>query len=119
MDNIIEVLRSHQAKENEHMGVVSVRLAYEKTDSSSPLRRYLTDSLAYTFMKYKKDTNLWPTSEISDLMDVRKDFRDDFLARLRTIPFSPPGALPDPRYAPICEYHHHGKEEVCPVKKSS
>jgi hypothetical protein len=120
-DGILESLRLHQRGRGGFFGLGFVQQVYEKTESNSPFRRYATDAQAYVFIADTKPEvdSLWPTKTISNLMASNENFRDDFLARLRTISFSPLVRLPDPREGPICNYHRHGKTEVCPIKKAS
>lgn len=118
-DNILEAYRVHQVTKNKHPAIWCTKHAYNKTEAGSPLRRYCAGSLIYVFVTNKVVPNPWPTKELSDLMGDVEDFRKDFLFRLRTVSVSPPVHLTDPRYAHICDYHWHGKTDVCPVKKAS
>lgn len=119
MNNIVDSLIAHQLKETELIGLQVLKRAYEKLESNSPLLRYFADSMAYAFIANKHENNPWPTKEVSRLIGINADVRDDFLTRLRTIPLSgTKPKLPDPRRAAKCEYHHHSNDETCRVEKA-
>jgi hypothetical protein len=119
MDMLMNFLRVHHVSENVFEALYSVQLAYENTDPKSPIRRYLVDCIAFIFAMYKNDEKNWPTQGISDLLVKNEDFRNDFMAKVRGISVSPSKKLSDPRRTPNCDYHHHGKDEVCPIKKAT
>lgn len=106
-DTIIDSIRVASKSRNSCPSVQGMIMAYENTSEGSRLRLYMVRSLAYEILSERSE-NL-DKSQLSSLASVT-DFSRDILMLL----FEPKNLVPKhPNEFPACDYHRHGKNNIC------
>ncbi|KAF7875244.1 hypothetical protein EAF04_002416 [Stromatinia cepivora] len=90
-----------------------VKVAYENTHAKSKLRLLASRLVVYAIgtPDIFVGTDSWSTEKIQNLLASNSDLTGDVIQLLR-------GQLgnraQDPKKLSVCDYHQHGKNEVCP-----
>ncbi|KAL2061900.1 hypothetical protein VTL71DRAFT_7278 [Oculimacula yallundae] len=119
-DNTMDMLIEAQINDKSRPGEKMDAIAYEGTHEGSVLRLYISRSWAYTVLAYK-DKEPWASSSIGPIGKKANELLADGLSLLRDLnnvkPLAGKKLIEDPKLAPPCDYHQHGKDEVCPYAK--
>jgi hypothetical protein len=90
--------------------------AYRNTSPGCKLRLYISKFIVYVATTFDESMTsaAWTNDLLGRMVRDCEDLGTDIFALLRK---SSGLKAPDPREAPACDYHQHGKEEACPYKK--
>lgn len=112
MDRFMSAIMEFSSRNRTIAGPRHVKVVYEKTPESSPLRRFIVQQWFYTISRPGESDKGWNTM-LKEIMRI-EDFSGDFINFMQ----GKGGMNPeDPRKLPHCEFHHHSKEEDCPDKQ--
>jgi hypothetical protein len=107
MDTLLELIKTGRRM----LDQVYIENIYRITHESSKMRVFGARCLAFALMNFL-DTGIWSTPTHRDEIII------DSLTLIRSLtPQHEFGLFPDPTLDPLCDYHQHGKDEVCPYIK--
>ncbi|KAI9646441.1 hypothetical protein NHQ30_004433 [Ciborinia camelliae] len=109
-------------EEDSPLKIAHIKKCYEHTAEKSKFREFLKALLFYVLSRpleteaYNKMG--WDLTEIINMDKTRKDTKlEEEVMGLMSIATGQFPDFPDPRNAPACEFHQHGKEEGCPYQE--
>ncbi|KAM0176232.1 hypothetical protein ACHAPC_009293 [Botrytis cinerea] len=117
-DDLLELFIEISKEDSSPLDTVHVLKFHNQLSRNSKIRAFLIDIVAFTIKeiedsrKYRRKAALncdLSFNKRESLVELRR------LLHGGKIPF-PYRKLSDPRDAPSCYYHHHGREEECPHK---
>lgn len=116
MDCLMDTAREECRRRHELPDGELVREIYQNTEKGSRLRRFILDILIFVMLD--EDTSypeLWPTTQICDIVSDCEDLMLDIFRSLRQKASTGHLVLQgDPIDGPDCEYHQHMLGEPCP-----
>ena len=120
-DRTMDLLTDYLKKKNWQLDERTMSLCYQLTHQNSKLRLFVCGSYVYITLhfpfpnKTKDGRSLWQNQDMVKLLKNTDDLLADFYGMLRL----QAGKLQvDPRDTLPCDYHQHGKNEVCPYMKA-
>ncbi|EKD18615.1 uncharacterized protein L3040_002041 [Drepanopeziza brunnea f. sp. 'multigermtubi'] len=118
MDNTMDALVAAFKEKNYLFHQVYMEEIYQITHESSKMRVFASRCFAFALMTCP-DTGIWSTTTLMSMTSTHRDeILVDSLRLIRALkPENKISLFPDPRSAPLCDYHQHGKDEVCPYIK--
>ncbi|KAI9054889.1 hypothetical protein LZ554_002033 [Drepanopeziza brunnea f. sp. 'monogermtubi'] len=117
MDNTMDVLVVALKEKNLLFLQFHMEEIYQITHESSKMRVFASRCFAFALMTCQ-DTGVWSTTTLMSMTSThRYEIVVDSLTLIPSLTLQGIGLFPDPRLAPLCDYHQHGKDEVCPYTK--
>ncbi|KAH7384763.1 hypothetical protein BKA64DRAFT_711884 [Cadophora sp. MPI-SDFR-AT-0126] len=119
-DNTMDALIQYLLRSNFRPSAKETAQAYEGTREGSKMRLFMSRCWAYGVLN-DKDSTKWPTSSLVPIGEKSTEILIDGMDHLRnmnTVKLAKGKQLMcNPKKAPPCDYHHHGKDEACPYTK--
>ncbi|KAF7957252.1 hypothetical protein EAE96_002839 [Botrytis aclada] len=119
-DEILELFINTCKEDNLPLDVSHVKACHKRTTQNSKIRAFFIDFMLFIIqnMDHPGVSRVRETVLNCDLSFKNEKVLVGLLRSLSggKIGSSVGGKLPDPRDAPSCVYHHHGRDENCPHK---
>ncbi|CZT00567.1 uncharacterized protein RCO7_03012 [Rhynchosporium graminicola] len=118
-DNTMDAFLKNQTIIKTRPGPESSAMAYEGTYVGSKLRLYVARCWAYAVLQ--QETEVWTSASLVPIGDKAQELLLHGLKLLRNLNKVKNSAgkklIKNPKLAAPCDYHQHGKDEVCPYTK--
>ncbi|KAL5316642.1 hypothetical protein ACEPPN_015691 [Leptodophora sp. 'Broadleaf-Isolate-01'] len=120
MDSTMDSFIGFLIKKKTRPGINHFPRAYARTHYGSKLRLFLSRIWAYGVLN-EDDNGKWASSTLVPTGEKAQEILIDGMTQLRGLNQSKSRngkkLLENPKLAPLCDYHQHGKDEVCPYAK--
>lgn len=96
--------------------ICTIELVYKITHMKSKLRGLMSKLHGYAMVNFPNRA-IWATENLIPSGPDSKKITEDFVTAMRDFIWGAARPFPDPRHAPACDYHQHGKDEPCYLTK--
>ncbi|PVH82575.1 hypothetical protein DL98DRAFT_487740 [Cadophora sp. DSE1049] len=119
-DNTMDAFIQSGLRSRKRPGAKYWAQAYEGTHEGSKLRLFMSRCWAYGVIN-QGDNEKWATCSLAPTGEKAQEILIDGMGLLRNMNNSKlekgQKLMCNPKYAPACDYHQHGKDEACPYAK--
>ncbi|PVH82576.1 hypothetical protein DL98DRAFT_586181 [Cadophora sp. DSE1049] len=113
LEYFIDLARTHHIQPMYHV----IDRAYNNTMPKSKFRLYLARTYTYQSVS-NENSELWTTEILHGLVRDHFDLFQDYLGMVKASN-DLGDFIQSPNEAPRCDYHQHGKDEMCPYRRES